>query len=153
MNVAKFKGSTMNNKTKALAQYLMTEENITAREAIEAISDGYDENNFDTDYGEYLVVTDDEAYEECKECIEQSLWVFNSWFLSNHSEVSEEVFKKLSELYEDSNDAIKSLIIDFDEFVENAISADGRGHFMNSYDGNEYEEKVGDTWYYIYRTN
>ena len=28
---------------------------------------------------------------------------------------------------------------------------DGRGHIISSYDGCEYEEKVNDTWYYIYR--
>lgn len=30
---------------------------------------------------------------------------------------------------------------------------DGRGHSLSSYDGAENEEKVGDVWFYIYRTN
>lgn len=30
---------------------------------------------------------------------------------------------------------------------------DGRGHSLSSYDGEEYEEEIGGTTYYIYRTN
>ena len=36
-----------------------------------------------------------------------------------------------------------------DEFIEDAISSDGRGHFLSPYDGEENEE--GD--YFIYRIN
>jgi hypothetical protein len=36
-----------------------------------------------------------------------------------------------------------------DSFVESAISADGRGRFLASYDGAESEENG----YYIYRIN
>jgi len=42
---------------------------------------------------------------------------------------------------------------DIDSFVDAAISADGRGHFMSSYDGNENEEEVNGTTFYIYRIN
>lgn len=37
----------------------------------------------------------------------------------------------------------------FDEFVDEAISADGRGHFISSYDGEENEQDD----YFIYRVN
>lgn len=30
---------------------------------------------------------------------------------------------------------------------------DGRGHSLSPYDGAENEEKIGETWFYIYRTN
>ena len=30
---------------------------------------------------------------------------------------------------------------------------DGRGHSLSPYDFEENEEKNGDTWFYIYRTN
>ncbi len=36
--------------------------------------------------------------------------------------------------------------------MDDAIDADGRGHFMNTYDGNEYIETVGNMAYYLYRT-
>jgi len=57
---------------------------------------------------------------------------------------------------ESNNDTIYNLIEkldDIDSFVSAAISADGRGHFMSSYDGNENEETVNGITYYIYRIN
>ena len=54
---------------------------------------------------------------------------------------------------EGANDAILALIKKtdggLDGFVEDAISADGRGHFLSSYDGDENEENG----FYIYRTS
>jgi hypothetical protein len=35
--------------------------------------------------------------------------------------------------------------------MEEAISADGRGHFLNHYDGGEEEAEVGGTTFYAYR--
>jgi hypothetical protein len=89
------------------------------------------------------------AKASAKEYIEESVWAFNASFLSAHSKgVDEEVFEKLSEGCESSNDAIKKLIDDMDHFVDDAIIADGLGHFIATYDGNEtYREKVG----YFYR--
>ena len=43
--------------------------------------------------------------------------------------------------------------IDEDDFIEAVIEADGRGHTLSSYDGNENEVSFEDEWYYIYRTN
>jgi hypothetical protein len=54
---------------------------------------------------------------------------------------------------EGANNAILSIIEKtdggIDGFVEEAISADGRGHFLSSYDGDE-NEKDG---FFIYRIN
>ena len=39
-----------------------------------------------------------------------------------------------------------------EEFINEAIQADGRGHFLNTYDSNENEEKTEDGEYlYIYK--
>ena len=38
-----------------------------------------------------------------------------------------------------------------DEAWKRDAQYDGRGHSISRYDGCEYEEKVNDTWYYIYR--
>lgn len=57
---------------------------------------------------------------------------------------------------EGGNDTLASLVnasSGMDNFVDEAISADGRGHFLNTYDGEEHEEEVDGSWYYIYRTN
>ena len=40
-----------------------------------------------------------------------------------------------------------------DEFIEDAISADGRGHFLSSYDSEEVEIDIDDETYFAYRLN
>lgn len=101
--------------------------------------------------GDYLVLTDEEADKKVEEDIRDSLWAFKTSFLASHTDVDVTVISKLQELCESSNEAIFTLIKDFDHFVEEAILSDGRGHFLSKYDGHEYEEKAGDTYYYIYR--
>jgi len=102
---------------------------------------------------EYLILTDDEAEEKATDYIRESVWAFNSSFLSSHTGIDEDVFKLLSEKCESSNDAILSMIKDFDHFVGGAISSDGRGHFIASYDHDEHIEEINNTEYFIYRTN
>ena len=110
------------------------------------------------DYGnDYLVLTDSESDEKAKEYILDSLWAFNASFIIENSSLpyeAEEMIKNFQEhKCEGANETIKAIIEDTDSFCEEAIKADGRGHFMSSYDGNENEENVfGDT-YYIYRVN
>jgi len=43
--------------------------------------------------------------------------------------------------------------IDKEGFIEDVISADGRGHTISSYDGEENEIEYNNEWYYIYRMN
>lgn len=102
---------------------------------------------------EYLILTDDEAEEKATDYIRESVWAFNSSFLSSHTGIDEDVFKLLSEKCESSNDAILSMIKDFDHFVSDAICSDGRGHFISFYDGDEHIEEINNTEYFIYRTN
>jgi hypothetical protein len=45
------------------------------------------------------------------------------------------------------------LAIDWEQTAENCFSADGYGHHFAYYDGSEYEHKIGDSLYYIFRTN
>ncbi len=134
----------MEDKIKALAEYL----EIEIDEIEENAWDG-----FDADGAEYMVLTDEEANEKAKEYIEESVWAFNKSFLDCHSEaiseMDDEVFQKIQEMCESANKTIMRLIDDFDYFVEDAMSADGRGHFMSSYDGEEIEQGE----FYIYRTN
>jgi hypothetical protein len=102
---------------------------------------------------DYLVYTDDEADEAVYNYIDESVCFFRSDFIASHAEVDEEVIKKLQELHENSNKAIRSLILDFDHFVSDAICADGRGHFLASYDHEENEQTINGNDYYIYRNN
>jgi len=103
----------------------------------------------------YNVYTDEEAGEAAKEYIKESVWAFNASFIINHSMLPYKAKEMIENFQttkrEDANETILALIEDFDEFVSDAISADGRGHFMNSYDGEENEETVNGETYYIYR--
>jgi len=112
--------------------------------------DNYDNN--------YLVLTDSEADDKAKEYITDSLWAFTANFLSERTGLDAEVFEAIQSngKCESNNDTIYNLVQkldDIDSFVDAAISADGRGHFMSSYDGNENEEEVNGTTFYIYRIN
>ena len=141
----------VNEKKQALALYLQTKEEIEIS--------SYDENVLEADGGEYLVLTDEEADERAKEDILNLVWAFNADFIIEHSsaldydDASKKVISAIANQCESGNEAMKKLIDDLDEFVEYAISADGRGHFLASYDGDEGEQKVNKTDYYIYRIN
>ena len=103
---------------------------------------------------DYLVLTDEEADDMVRDYIEESAGMFTPSFLSGFTGIDEEVFKVLQEKGDmAAYDAIRSMIRDFDAFVEAAVSADGRGHFLATYDHNEHEVIVNDTPYYIYRVN
>lgn len=115
----------------------------------------YDEDNYNNDY---LVLTDDEADEKAADYIKDSLWAFNASFIAGEIDLDEEVIQAIQDngKCESNNDTIFNLIKklgDIDSFIESAISADGRGHFMSSYDGCENEETINGTTYYIYRQN
>ena len=100
----------------------------------------------------YSVYTDNEADEAVKEYIKESVWAFNAEFICGYGSPLVPMVKAYQEKEcEGANDAILELITDLDDFVQRAISADGRGHFLSSYDGEENEETVNSETYYIYR--
>lgn len=111
----------------------------------------------------YFVLDECDADERAKETILDSLWAFNTDFIINHSRIDmtaynedkiEKAISKMQEkLAEDANPIIMALLIDKDDFVENALEADGRGHFLNPYDGSEEEVEHEGRTYYIYRQN
>lgn len=103
----------------------------------------------------YLVLTDKEADDMAKQYIIESLWAFNSSFIASHceSDIPQDAIEAIQEKFEASNPILLKLIKDIDYFVENAISSDGRGHFISFYDGEEWEQEVNGTTYFIYRTN
>jgi hypothetical protein len=115
----------------------------------------YDENAFEIGRTEFLVLTDDEADEVAAERIEQDLWAFNPGFVLSFLGIpnarTEAAMKKMmGELCEDAQPILRAMIGDrMKEFAGRAMSADGRGHFLSGYDGEENE--MGGL--YIYRTN
>lgn len=117
-------------------------------EELKDITEVREENDgvyLDFGYKSYLIMTEAEAQERAEDYIKESLWAFNTDFIQSHcnGDISDKVIKAIQEQYEDGNEAILSLIEDINEFIEDAISADGRGHFLSSYDGQETELKNG----------
>lgn len=133
---------------------------------------GYEWGDF-SDYGDsypqewrdetgHIICTDEEADEMAYDYIMETLWAFTPSFLAGETGIDIEVFEALAEngKCESNNDAIESLIRatqpnpnqhPLQEFVDSAVAADGRGHFISTYDGEEHEVKVGDKTFYIYR--
>lgn len=101
--------------------------------------------------GEYLVLTDAEADQRTKDHIKETVWAFKPWFIINHSDLPDEAEEMVKgfceEKCESANETVLALIKDFDKFVEDAVHADGRGHFLSNYDGDERETEN----FYIYR--
>ena len=131
-------------RIKALAEFLEIKE-----DEIEVTR--HNENTFDAEGSEYMVLTDDEADQRAADGIRDSVWAFNTSFLVGHMPdgVDEEILKIAQEKCEGANETLKAMIVDLDHFVDDAIASDGRAHFLNTYDGEEHEQ--GD--YFIYRTN
>lgn len=160
-----WKGNTMTYKSfdseiwfpeiDALALYLDIDANDIERSK-------HDDLTLEADGGEYMVLTDSEADDRANEAIVQSLWAFNSSFILEQCGLPlelEDMFKAWqSKECEGCNDAMEKLIdkcCGLSDFCRAAIAADGRGHFLSQYDGNEIEQKVEETQetMYIYRTN
>lgn len=122
-----------------------------------------DLNTFESveNQGEYLVLTDKEADEKAQENILESLWAFNANFILKHTKNFKNMYnieKKAAldalkeaqaKSCESLNGLIFAMIDDINDFIDNAIEADGRGHFISWYDGEENEQDG----FFIYRIN
>lgn len=106
---------------------------------------GYADHTYTDGGAEYLVVTDQEADELASAAIRESLWAFNAEWLTEWVRIPVPAIRAIQEaMYEDASDVFAELIGDrFDEFVDESIGADGRGHFLSGYDGNELELESG----------
>jgi hypothetical protein len=142
---------------------------IQCREAIEALAIhlGVEQNELTeerhTHYGlpifsigskEYAVGDDEQAGEALYEYIEQSVWAFRASFIASECNLpdSEGMIEAAQEKCEGANDGILAMIkgtCGLKSFVDSAESADGRGHFLSHYDGNENEVDG----FFIYRIN
>jgi len=135
-------------KLKILAEYLETD------------TDSISANQSD----DYLVCTDKEADEAVKESVLDSLWAFRSSFIVSHMAYKPESYRERDSiekaldhmqgnLCESANCIVKSMIKDLDHFVDDAVSSDGRGHFLAQYDGDEHEVEIDGIMYLVYRQN
>ena len=111
------------------------------------------------DCGDYVAFDDAGADEACADYIRETLWAFNANFLASYTGLPAIVFESLQPLCEDANEAILQILgEDFEGFCSKAIAADGRGHFLAGYDGEEIEVNLYDVtgkneYLYVYRVN
>lgn len=119
---------------------------------------------YSTGKREFAIGTDAEADAAAAVNIKDSIWAFNASFILEQCGLPldlEECIKTYQEKKcESANDSLLALVEKcaatrsgagdgLKEFTAAAVSADGRGHFLSGYDGNE-NEQVG---FYIYRVN
>lgn len=135
---------------------------LSCSELEDITQSNYDENEFKYGKEEYLVLLQHEADEYAEDYIKDSIWAFNTDFILDECglDYNSKIQKSLQEIQsntcESCNDFLLSLIektCGIKKFVQSALEADGRGHFINRYDGQEHEVKFKDETYYVYRTN
>lgn len=108
------------------------------------------------DGSEYLVLTDEEADEQAITEIKNNLWAFVPKFIIEHitnveytKSLEDAISQMQANLCEEANDIIAAMVDDVEEFCDDAIAADDRGHFIAWYDGKEIETEN----FFIYRIN
>jgi len=114
----------------------------------------------------FIVLDDDTKEDYLVESQEDMLWAFNTSFVMQHlkedikadlntfyAEQMENSLAKMQErMWEGANGLIKG-ITNWEEMIIEGASVDGYGHFLNGYDGNEYEFEFDGETYYIYFNN
>ena len=104
----------------------------------------------------YLILSDEDADAAVTDGVRELVWAFRPEFMENITEIPAPIFEILSEQCERSNDAILTLIENtcgLNDFVREAVLADGRGHFLAHYDGEENKIEINGAIFYLYRTN
>lgn len=139
-------------KKLALAKYL----DCGSDELTEETYDHYGLTRFSLGNQEYAIGTDSEADEAAQEYVKDTVWAFNASFILSECDLPQELEDAIkafqSDKCESANDALLALVekcSSLEDFTQSAISADGRGHFLSPYDGNE--DEAGD--FYVYRLN
>ena len=119
----------LNERMQAVAQHLNIENNPEELENLQEST--YNENIIEYYNEEYEVLTDEEADDRWEEELQ---YYIDECIMP---EIKDETLRRY-----------------FDEEAwKRDARFDGRGHAISRYNGCEYEEKINDTWYYIYRQN
>lgn len=132
---------------------------ITIEQIKNALENGDNEHYglpvVEIDGKEYAVGKPDEIHNAIVEYCRESIQYFTPEFLAENSKFSDYLFATLqnNEVYE--SEVYLELIDDLETFAENAQYADGAGHFLSPYDGEEIEicNENEEIEYYLYRIN
>ena len=147
-------------QTQTRADYSAILSEITSTPVEDITPENYDHYGlqvFDCDGAEYAIGTDEECDKACADNIRESVWAFQGWFIADHAPqglTGEDIDALRGDRCESANDALIALIEageGMDSFIDGAISADGRGHFLSHYDGEELEDSNAN--YFAYRVN
>ena len=130
---------------------------IDVEEITESKWDTYGLKTFEADGGEYAIGTDEECDKAAADYIRETVWAFRGGFIADYSPeglTGENIDALRGDSCEDANAALIALIeagSGMSDFIDAAISADGRGHFLSGYDGHELESDCGNV--FAYRVN
>ena len=142
-----------------------TEDDMKSVTVDRCFSNPYSEYGYEACGEEFYILEDERAYALAFQVIEAELWAFTPEFIAEHlkhdivycdypldlDDLRLAIRAAQERLCEGANAIIHALIDDLNDFVDDAIAADGRGHFISSYDGKEHEVTVDGETYYIYR--
>lgn len=101
----------------------------------------------------FLILNEGQADLQAREVILDTAWAFNADFLAELTGIDQSVYECLQRLSEDANTAVLKLIeatCGVDKFVQAAIDADGRGHFIAAVDGEEIAVSIKGIRYFVY---
>lgn len=105
----------------------------------------------------YSIGTDAEADAAILEYVRDSVWAFNADFIVEQCDLPYELSECLSgyaaDKCESANEALLALVercTTLESFAKAAAQADGRGHFLSGYDGEEIEVTADGETFYIY---
>jgi hypothetical protein len=118
----------------------------------------YDLRTFDGPGGrQYSIGTDTETDAAMLDYVKDSVWAFNAEFIVEQCDLPFELAECLSgytaDKCESANEALLALVekcTTLESFAQAAAQADGRGHFLSGYDGEEMEAQIDGETYYIY---
>lgn len=132
---------------------------VTPEDIKNALNENIDRNTYCglpiliIDGDEYAIASNEQKADEAAYmAIEDMLWAFCDTFLAEQTGLPVELFTFLSDNYCEDNNIYRQLIeskTTIENFADEAIAADGRGHFLSSYDLRELQ--IGE--YLIYRQN
>jgi len=93
---------------------------------------------------QWLFIGENQAVKKIKENERERVYTFNSFFIFHHlkpilkDEMNRKDIREMQEIMQDRcNELIFCLIEDYDEFIEDAIKDDGKGHYLSHYDSEE----------------
>jgi hypothetical protein len=123
-------------KKAALAAHLKV-----SADTIEECSHSDDCFECESEPGEYRVLTESEREEAAGEALE--------------SYIDECLFGQIKADFKGQESLLETFERYFDRaaWKRDTLINNGYGHTLSGYDGNEREERIDGTWYYIYRVN